>query len=170
MELLGIYDNKGNIIGKTIVRGDKSAILNENEQIAVAMIFIRNKQGHFLIQKTSAEKGGKYSSSGGHVDSGETPVETIKREVSEELGIDISNDDIKELGYLLYDKPIRYMFYLEKDIDFKDVIVQKEEVDFFKYMNKFEIKKLIYHNNITKSHGIIFNKILSYLWENRYDN
>jgi 8-oxo-dGTP pyrophosphatase MutT (NUDIX family) len=74
MELLDVYDNNGKLTGRKIERGDKKAILNENEHIAVAVIFIENDNGEFLIQKTSKEKGGEFSSTGGHVDSGETPL------------------------------------------------------------------------------------------------
>ena len=98
MELLDVYDNNGNPTGRKIVRGDKSVILNENEHIAVAVIFIENNNHEFLIQKTSKEKGGHFSSTGGHVDSGETPLETIKREVYEELGINIEKDNIVDYG------------------------------------------------------------------------
>lgn len=160
MELLDIYDNNGNVTGTTIIRGDKSIILNDDEHIAVAVIFIKNSKGLYLMQKSSVEKGGKYSSTGGHVDSGETPIETIKREVLEEIGVDISKDNIKELGYLLYDKPIRYMFYLEKDIDINNVKIQTSEAEFLKYMTVEEIKNLIDNDKIIKSHGIIFNEIL----------
>ena len=115
MELLDIYDNNGNKTGRTIVRGDKNAILNDNEHFAVSVIFIENDNKEFLIQKASKEKGKYYSSTGGHVNSKETPKETIIREVKEELGIDINNDEIKEYGYLLYDKPIRYLYYIKKN-------------------------------------------------------
>ena len=37
-------------------------------------------------------KSGKYSSTGGHVDKGETPLSAIKREVKEEIGLDITDD------------------------------------------------------------------------------
>ena len=40
----------------------------------------------------------------------------IKREVKEELGINIDNDNIIELGFILYDKPLRYLYYLKKRI------------------------------------------------------
>ena len=146
MELLDIYDNEGNITGRKIIRGDKTAILKDNEHIAIAVIFIENNKSEFLIQKTSQEKGGEFSSTGGHVDSGETPLETIKREVKEELGINIDNDLIEEYGYLLYDMPLRYLFYLRKDIDIKDIVIQKEEVDYVKYMTIDEIKDLIKNN------------------------
>ena len=160
MELLDIYDNEGNKTGKVIKRGDKSVQLSENEHIAVAVIFIENNKGEFLMQKTSTEKGGLFSSTGGHIDSGETPLSTIRREVEEELGINVDNDTIEEYGFILYDKPLRYMFYLKKDIDINDIKVQKEEVEYVKYMTKEEILNLIENKQITESHGIIFNKIL----------
>ena len=36
MELLDIYDDEGNKTGRTIIRGDKTAILSPNEHIAIA--------------------------------------------------------------------------------------------------------------------------------------
>lgn len=42
MELLDVYDNLGNVTGRTVIRGDKSVKLNEHEHIAVTIIFIEN--------------------------------------------------------------------------------------------------------------------------------
>ena len=160
MELLDVYDDNGKITGRTIVRGDKTAILNEHEHVAVAVIFMENDNGEFLIQKTSKEKGGLFSSTGGHVDSGETPLEAIKREVKEEIGVNIANDDIEEYGFLSYDKPLRYIFYVKKNIDINDIKVQKEEVDYVSYMSVNEIINLIETDNMLKSHGIMFNEMM----------
>lgn len=162
MELLDVYDDFGKTTGRVIKRGDKSVKLSSNEHIAVAVIFIENSKGEFLMQKTSKEKGGEFSSTGGHVNSGETPLESIKREVKEEIGINIDNENIIELGYLSYDMPHRYMFYLKKDIDINVVKVQKEEVEYVKYMSVSEISTIIENKQITKSHAIIFNKIMEY--------
>ena len=163
MELLDVYDNDGNVTGRVVVRGDKNALLNDNEHIAVAVIYIENSNGEFLMQKTSIEKGGEWSSTGGHVNSGETPLLSVKREVLEELGVDIENDDVRELGFLCYDRPLRFMFYLKKDIDINNVILQKEEVEYVKYMSVQEVDKIIEDGLITKSHGIIFKEVLKYL-------
>lgn len=161
MELLDVYDNNGNVTGRTIIRGDKTAVLNENEHIAVAVIFIENDNGEFLIQKTSEEKGGEYSSTGGHVDSGETPLTTIKREVKEELGYNIDNEKIEEYGFMLYDMPIRYLYYLKKNIPLSELTIQKEEVAFVEYMSVSKIKELIESNQMLKSHGIMFNELMN---------
>lgn len=160
MELLDVYDNNGNVTGRTIIRGDKTAVLNENEHIAVAVIFIENDNGEFLIQKTSEEKGGEYSSTGGHIDSGETPLTTIKREVKEELGYNIDNEKIEEYGFMLYDMPIRYLYYLKKNIPLSELTIQKEEVAFVEYMSVSKIKELIESNQMLKSHGIMFNELM----------
>ena len=160
MELLNVYDNEGNPLDRVVPRGDKSVVLSENEHIGVVVVFIENSKGEFLIQKTSVEKGSEYSSTGGHVDAGETHLTSILREIKEELGIEVDSEELEYLGFLLYDKPIRFMYYLKKDIDIKDIVVQEEEVDFVKYMSINEIKEIISREEITKSHGIIFNKIL----------
>lgn len=162
MELLAIYNNEGKATEKVIVRGDKNINLNDNEHIAVSIIFIENSKGEFLIQKTSKEKGGKYSSTGGHVISGETPIESIKREVKEELGIEVENENIESLGYLLYDKPIRFMFYLKKDIDVNKLNIQKEEVEYIEFMTIDQINKLRNEDLMLESHSKVFNKILEY--------
>lgn len=160
MELLNVYDNEGNLTDKVVPRGDKSVVLSDNEHIGVVVIFIENSKGEFLIQKTSVEKGSEYSSTGGHVDAGETHSTSIVREIKEELGEEVKEDDLEYLGFFLYDKLIRFMYYLKKDIDINDIVVQEEEVEFVKYMSINEIKEIIDKGEMTKSHGIIFNKIL----------
>ena len=160
MELLNVYDNEGNVTERVVPRGDKSVVLSDNEHIGVVVVFIENSKGEFLMQKTSVEKGSEYSSTGGHVDAGETHLTSILREIKEELGIEVDSNELEYLGFMLYDKPIRFMYYLKKDIDIKDIVVQEEEVEFVKYMNINEIKEIIDKGEMTKSHGIIFNKIL----------
>lgn len=160
MELLDVYDSNGNVTGRKIIRGDKTAVLDENEHIAVAVIFIENDNGEFLIQKTSKEKGGEFSSTGGHVDSGETPLMSIKREVKEELGVNVDNEEIEEYGFMLFDMPLRYLFYLKKNIPINKITIQKEEVDYVEYMSISKINELIENNQMLKSHGIMFNELM----------
>ena len=159
-EYLDLFDDYGIPIGKRIIRGDKSVKLNEHEHIALTTIFIENSMGEFLIQKTSPEKGGEYSSTGGHVDSGEIPELTIRRETYEELGIDIYNEPIEDYGYLLYDMPIRHIYYLKKDINLSDIKLQTDEVEYVKYMTPDEINYLIESGKMLQSHGILFNELI----------
>ena len=160
MELLDIYDDDGNTTGRTIIRGDKSVELSKHEHIAVAVIFIKNSSGEFLIQKTSKEKGGYFSSTGGHINSGETPLETIQREVEEELGIKIPKEEIQELGFIREGMPLRFLFYIEIDIPLEAITLQQEEVESVEYKKKEEIEQLIKNKELLESHGILFKELL----------
>ncbi|MCR5483236.1 MAG: hypothetical protein K6E99_02375 [Bacilli bacterium] len=61
---------------------------------------------------------------------------------------------------MLHDVPIRYMYYLKKDIDINDIKVQTEEVEFVKYMTIDEINEIIKSDLMTKSHAIQFNEMI----------
>ena len=142
MEYLNVYDNNKNKLDKKIGSGDK---LSNDEHILVAVIFIKNKDNKYLIQKTSLEKGGLYSTTGGHVLYNEDSKTSIIREVKEELGIDIANDDIKYIGSILFGVPFGDIYYLEKDIDIDNIKLQKEKITksyglMFKYLCEKIIK------------------------------
>ena len=162
MEYLDIYDENKKKTGKIIVRGVKP---EENEHILLSIIFIKNSEGKYLIQKTSKEKGGHYSSTGGHVGSNEDSKTTILRELKEELGLTVNSDEIKYIGDILLGIPIADVYYLEKDINLKDLKLQKEEVSEVSYMTKDEILNLIDNENFTKSHGKILKKYFGYYLE-----
>lgn len=162
MELLDVYDSFGIKTGRVVERGNKNEKFHENEHIAVAIIYIENDKNEFLIQKTSKEKGGHYSSTGGHINHGEDALSTIVREVKEELGVDISNDNIISLGYICVDFPIRFVFYLRKNIDLKDITLQEDEVESVSYMNMDEIRDILDKGLMNKGHYMVLEKILEY--------
>lgn len=162
MELLDVYNANGEKTGKVVERGDNTYLFENGERIAVAIIYIENSKNEFLIQKTSMQKGGHFSSTGGHVDHGEEPIDTIKREVKEELGIDISNDNIVDLGYLVVDFPVRFVFYLKKDINLKDVILQKDEVESISYMSEDKLREIISSGLMHAGHTKVLERVLEY--------
>ena len=162
MELLDIYDNYGNKTGKIVDRETPDSYFSNDEHIPVSVIYIENNNKEFLVQKLPKYQGDMYSVPGGHVIHGEEPIDAVKREVKEELGLDISNDNIIDLGFLIYDFPIRFIFYLKKDIDLKDIKLQKEEINYVSYMNVEEIKEAINKGLINKAHEKVFEKVLEY--------
>ena len=159
MEYLSIYDENGNPTEKYIKRGDP---IKKGERIAVAVIFIEN-DNKFLIQKTSPEKGGEYSSTGGHINKGETPKEAILREAEEELGVSLNKDLVESYGYLKDDQVFRFLFYTKEYIPIELVTLQTEEVEDISYKTKEEIEELINNKEFLKSHGDLFH----YLLENK---
>ena len=161
MELLDVYNNDGLPTGKIVKRGAKDDEFSEGEHIAVAIIFIENSKNEFLIQKASVQKKGEYSSTGGHVDHNEKPLDAIIRETKEEIGIDISKEKVIDLGYIIVDFPVRFIYYLKKDINIKDFKLQKEEVESVSYMTIEEIRNIIKKGKMNKGHAIAFEYVLN---------
>lgn len=161
MEILDLYDDNGDKLNKTIVRGNKP---NEGENIMLSIVFIKDKDGKYLIQKTSIEKGSKYATTGGHVSHNENATTTIIREVKEELGLDVNRDLFRLLK--VYKVPNRNcifsIFMLTIDnIKLDSLILQKEEVDSVYLLTKEEIIELIDNGNFLESHGNIFKMFIN---------
>lgn len=120
--------------------------------------FIIDKNSNILLQKRSAKK--KLWPNmwdvtvGGHVDAGEFGRQSLIREVKEELGIDITDDDIKYLvgsssinikGDII-NKHYNECYLITKDIDTSKIKPQEEEVSEVKYFSKEEVLSMIENN------------------------
>ena len=162
MELLDVYDDNGKKTGKVVERGIDDSAFEKGEHIAVAIIYIENSKGEFLIQKTSKEKGGRYSSTGGHVDHNEEPIDSIVREVKEELGLDITKNEIIDLGYLVVDFPVRFVFYMKKDIDIENLTIKEDEVESVSFITIQELRKIINKGLMHKGHLKVLDRVLDY--------
>lgn len=162
MELLDIYDDNGKKTGKVVERGIDDSAFEKGEHIAVAIIYIENSKGEFLIQKTSKEKGGRYSLTGGHVDHNEEPIDSIVREVKEELGLDITKNEIIDFGYLVVDFPVRFVFYMKKDIDIESLIIKEDEVESVSFISIEKLKEIINKGLMHEGHLKVINRVLEY--------
>ncbi len=156
MEILDLYSDDGVLIGKTIERGSKVECGN----VMLSIVFIRNSEGKFLIQKTSEEKDSCYTSTGGHVVHGEDGLTTIIRELEEELGVICVPHDLIKIDLVKNPKRpcLINLFLLEKDLKIEDLILQKEEVSSVEWMDKDKILKLIDNGSFLESHGYLFKK------------
>ena len=144
--------------------------------------FIIDKDSNILLQKRSSNKKlwpNKWDVTiGGHVNAGEFGRQAIIRECKEELGIDIIDDEIKYIicTTSVYNKN-NYInnhydecYLITKDINIKDLKLQKEEVSDIKYFTKDEILNRIDNNyeELTEknvSWGILKNLLESNLIE-----
>lgn len=160
MEILDLYDDFGQKLKETINRGEKT---EEGKNIMLSVAFIENSKGEFLIQKTSKEKGNRYSSTGGHVTHGETGLETIKRELKEELGIDATEQNLKYIATFKYPKKncIFNVYLINLDIDLSKIKLQDEEVESVKYLSIEEINNIINEGTFLESHAYIFKHYIN---------
>lgn len=143
MEYLDLYDENKQLTGEKIVRGKEKPIVPENNYINIVIIFIQNNEGKFLFQVTSKDKGSEIATTGGHVKSGQTSQEAILCEVEEELGLDISNEDVKMIDSYIFGVAFMDVYYLRKDINENDLTLQDEEVESVEWLSIVEVKSVL---------------------------
>lgn len=158
-EILDLYDDNFEKLYEVIERETKP---DAGKNIMLSVVFIKNND-KYLIQKTSKLKGSKYSTTGGHVIHGENPVETIIREVKEELGINVTSKDLKLVTTFKY--PIKNCIFSvycidSLNIDIKNIILQEAEVEKVAYITKEEINGIINNGNFLESHAYIFKEYI----------
>ena len=120
--------------------------------------FIIDDKGNILLQKRSKNKklwpNMLDVTVGGHVDAGEFGRQALIREVKEELGIEIKDDDVKyligstsinEQGDII-NKHYNECYLITKNIDISDIKIQKEEISEVRYFSKDELLKRISNN------------------------
>lgn len=159
MEILDLYDDNFNLLGETIMRGNKN--IGEGKNIMLSISYIVNEEGKFLIQKTSEEKGSLYSSTGGHVTHGENGLTTIVRELEEELNIKKDERNIQFITTFKYPtKSLVINVYLVKVVEeeISKIKIQEEEVSEVSWMSADEIMKLIDLGQFLETHAYIFKE------------
>ena len=168
MEKRDLYDANRNLTGETIFKGES---IPDGRYIVVVLVYIQNSKGEFLIQKRSLEKNGKYASTGGHAKSGETGLQGIITEIKEELGLDVTQNELELIFSGREDKEQVFfdLFYLKKDFDIQNLTLQKEEVDFVKWFSVSEINVLIENDLFFSNHAEEFYRTLEIL-KNRKEN
>ena len=158
MEKRDLYDINRNLIGKSIEKGET---IPDNTYIMMVVIFIQNDNNEFLIQKRSIDKGAKWATTGGHPKAGETSLQGILTEVKEELGIEINNPILFKQAN--GKNTICDLYYIKKNINIKDITLQKEEVSNVKWASIDEINNLMNNNEFNKGHYMMFNDCLEFL-------
>lgn len=119
IERLDIYDNEKKKTGKIIERKE-GLRLGEEEYILAVQCWIINKKREILLTQRKFDKGygGMWEPTGGLLISGENSIQGVKRELQEEIGLNISKEDL----FLVREK-------IEKDENcntFRDVYIVKK--------------------------------------------
>jgi len=128
--ILDIVDDEENIIGKaTFTEAHEKNLLHRTSAI---LVFNNDDCNEFLVDQRSKKVRlpGMYGLPGGHVDSGENPLEAVKREFAEEVL------DLKELPEEL-DEKLDFEFILKTKKDWDDDL---EIIYLYKVIYKGEVK------------------------------
>lgn len=155
MELFDVVDEKGMPTGEIIEREKAHA---EGVRHRTSHIWVtREKQGkrQVLLQKRSADKDsfpGRFdTSSAGHIQAGDEPLSSAIRELSEELGIWASEEELtfvdtflikfeKEFhGKLFKDDEVAFVYVYDKPVDKDKLVLQTSEVECVEWFDLEEV-------------------------------
>lgn len=147
MEFWDILDGYGNKTGKIIQRGKT---MGENEYHLIVNVWIKNKNGEFLITKRTPNKKifpNMWETTCGAAVIGEDSLQTALREAKEEIGIGLSPTNGKRLFRLkrqYNDFPdFIDVWMFKEEVDITEIIYQPEEVCGAKWATPSYILSLI---------------------------
>ena len=129
MEIIDLYDSKKQKLNKTMERSAGEPA--DGEFKLSVHTWILNSKGELLIQKRNENlkrNPGKWAFTGGAVDTDETSLNGAKREVKEEIGIEVKDDEIEYLLSFKREKGFVDVWLVKKDIAIEDLKLQDEEV------------------------------------------
>ena len=137
MELIDIVDENDNLTGEI---KNRDYVHNNNLYHRHVSCFILNKDGEVLLQRRSINKKknpGIWSKTGGHVDAGETVINALKREVKEEIGLEMDDNNIYFMNKFKSTNPNYFSYgyiYItnKKTTDFKLQLDEVDKVEYFK--------------------------------------
>ena len=143
-EKLDIYDENRIKTGKIIERKEDIP-LEKNELVLAVQCWIINNKNEILLTQRKIEKkyGGMWEPTSGLVISGENSMQGIKRELKEEIGVEIEDKDLKLLKTVIGERTIRDIYIINKNIDIGDIRFNDGEVINAKYVTAEELKKMI---------------------------
>ena len=159
-ELRDLYDKNSNLTGKTYYKGDS---IPEGYYPMVVMVVIKNSNNEFLMQKRVPEKGGDWGVTGGHPKHGQTPIEGLITEIKEELGLDFLNEKFIEFDSGCDGHDCYKMYYINKDIDLKDITIQEDELTMVKWFSLDKLNKMVEDKELNENQISCFIKINNFL-------
>lgn len=120
-------------------------------------IWLVNSKGEILLQHRSEDKESHPNcwdiSAAGHVSSGEDAITSALREVKEEIGLDISTNDLKQIGEIIQQSVLNNgtfinneysnIYLVKMDLDINKFKMQVEEVKNLRWIPISEFKKWV---------------------------
>ena len=178
IEYIDVLDKNGNKTGEVRSKAD---IHKEGLWHQTVHIWLLNSKGEILLQRRAKNKVDFPDvwdiSVGGHIPSGEEPIDAAVREVKEEIGLDISPESLKFIGRVtqehiqnngmyLNNEFVNIYLLIKTDIDdINKLQLQKEEVQELRWIPMQELKQWVDQNRPDlypheNEYKLIFEKLL----------
>ena len=163
MEVFDIVDENGIPIGEIVERSTAHAEGIRHRTAHIWIVKETEGKKQVLLQKRAMNKDsfpGRFdTSSAGHIQAGDEPMESAIRELGEELGIYAVPSDLKyagnfEIKYekvfhdrIFKDNEVAFVFIYDKPVDIDDLVLQKEEVETVEWFDLEETyRECLKHN------------------------
>ena len=150
MELVDLLNNRKELIGETC---ERNAVPEGKYRLSIH-IWIVNDKNEILIQQRSASRKmfpNMWTNTGGACIAGETSIETVFRELKEELNIIPNIDNLELIASYKRKKDYVDVWLLRQNINIKDLKFNDNEVQAAKWVSIEEWKKLLIEEQAIKS-------------------
>ncbi len=167
-EHIDIVDAHGNPTGDSKL---KDIIHQKGYYHHTAHVWFYTKNGEVLLSQRSAKKTicplMWDVSVAGHIDAGETIKQAAIRETKEEIGLSISENDLKKIGIFecfqtyengIIDNEFHNTFICELKVDLSKLTPQEEEVEALKLVSFTNFNTLIENIGNNNNHFVPSNK------------
>ena len=151
MELIEVFDENNKSLEYSL---DRKVVHEQNLWHRHVSAWVMNNEGKVLLQQralTKMKNPGMWAKTGGHVDFNESPEQAIKREIFEEIGLKVKDEDITCIEEFKSNNPSEHYFsygYLFlTNLRENDFILQKEEVAKVRYFEIEELEKFKRENS-----------------------
>ena len=165
-ELIDIVTKTGEPTGKT---APKSEIHSKGFYHNTAHLWLYTSKGDILLAQRSFNKAicpGLWDVSvAGHIDANETIEDGIIREAKEEIGLELSKENLQKIGVFpcfqtypngMIDNEFHHTFIAQLHVDLSKLTLQKEEVERVKLVSISQFKDLL-ENSTSNNHFVASN-------------
>lgn len=175
-EYLDIVNDYNKITGEIAT---KSHIHQQGIWHREVACWIMNLEGKILVQKRAKTKqfgAGKWDITAGHIKSAETPVKAMIREIEEEIGIKVKEEElelfniVKRKGITTTNNTFQYQYFIYINKKIEELTIDAKEVETVKYITIEELKIILtkHDKNYTFSKREYMKDIFNKLKEKYY--
>lgn len=160
MELVDLLNKRKELIGETC---ERNKVPDGKYRLSIH-IWIINDNNELLIQQRSANRKmfpNKWTNTGGACIAGETSIETVYRELKEELAVEANADNLELIASYKREKDFVDVWVLKQNLNINDLVLQESEVQAAKWVTIEEWVKLVNEGEGIKSSTDYFLKYIN---------
>lgn len=160
MEIVDLLNQRKELTGKSC---DRNEVPTGYYRLSIH-VWIVNDNGKFLIQQRSSNRKmfpNMWTNTGGACISGETSIDTVVRELKEELNIDVIIDNLEFIASYKREKDYVDVWVLKDNINIDDLVFVDNEVQDVKWVSMEEWEKLLKEGKAIKSSTDYFSKYIN---------